>query len=395
MEIKNRILNSTENVFPELQGMRRHLHANPELSFAEYETSAYIAQQLKKMGISFKDGVAGTGIVAHIEGKDPGAKLVALRADMDALPIVEQNDVPYRSKNDGIMHACGHDVHSACLLGAAHLLNAHREFFSGTVRLIFQPGEEKLPGGASLMIKEGVLENPCPKHMFGQHVYPELPAGKVGFRPGAYMASADELYITVKGKGGHAALPHKNVDPVLIASHIIIALQQLVSRMSKATTPTVLSIGKVIAKGATNVIPSEVKMEGTFRTFNEEWRDEAHKKMVKLAVEMAKSMGGDCEFDLRKGYPFLVNDEKTTKMAQKAATELLGQQNVVDLEMRMTAEDFAYYSQEVPSCFYRLGTSGKDGSHQYGVHHPKFDIDEHAMSTGSSLMAWLAICSMT
>jgi len=370
------------------------LHAHPELSFHEFETAKYIAQELKEHGISLKEGVAGTGIVAEIQGKDPGSAMVALRADMDALPIKELNETAYCSTVPGVMHACGHDVHSACLLGAAKIIQQRKDEFSGTVRLLFQPGEEKLPGGASLMIKDGALENPRPQSIIGQHVYPELPAGKVGFKVGPYMASADELYITVKGVGGHAAIPQKNVDAVLISAQIIIALQQLVSRNADPTIPSVLSIGKVTAEGATNVIPPEVKMEGTFRTFNEEWREIAHSKMVKLATGIAESMGGTCEFEVRKGYPFLVNDEKTTIAARSAAEDFLGSENVVDLDMRMTAEDFAYYSQIIPSCFYRLGTSSANGEHKYGVHHPKFDIDEKALITGTGLMAWLAISGL-
>lgn len=395
MDIRSIIQESTTSSFDDLVKIRRHLHAHPELSFKEFETSKFIAQELKKHGINFRDGVAGTGIVAEIEGNDPGSKMVALRGDMDALPIVEQNDTPYVSKVPGVMHACGHDVHSTCVLGAAKVLQANRDKFTGTVRMLFQPGEEKLPGGASLMIKDGALHDPTPHHIIGQHVFPELPAGKVGFKSGPYMASADELYITVKGVGGHAALPHKNVDAVLISAHIITALQSLVSRNANPTVPSVLSIGKVIAEGATNVIPPEVKMEGTFRTFDEEWREQAHKQMVKIASGIAESMGGICEFEVRKGYPFLVNDENTTREAKAAAIEFLGPENVVDLEMRMTAEDFAYYSQVIPACFYRLGTAGPGDLHKFGVHHPRFDIDEKALITGTGLMAWLAVSGLS
>lgn len=374
--------------------IRRHLHAHPELSFAEHQTARFIAEQLTSMKIPFTEGVAGTGIVAHIEGKNPSGRVLALRADMDALPIQELNQTDYRSRNQGVMHACGHDVHTASLLGAARILTDLKSEFEGTVRLIFQPGEEKLPGGASLMIAEGVLKNPQPSAIYGQHVFPELSAGKVGFRPGAYMASADEIYVTVKGKGGHGALPHKNIDPVLITANLLLALQQVVSRYADPTIPSVLSFGKVIAEGATNVIPSEVRLEGTFRTFDEHWRNKAHQQMKDLAVNLVRSMGGECEFDIHKGYPFLINDPELTQRTRNYAEEFLGKENVVDLGLRMTAEDFAYYSQVIPACFYRLGTASADGRFTEPVHHPQFDIDEKALLTGAGLMAWLAISEL-
>ncbi len=394
MEIRTRVQELAQINFDFVQAVRRHLHKHPELSFKEFKTAEFIANSLKEMGIPFEAGIAGTGIVAMIEGKDPTSRMIALRADMDALPILERNQVPYTSVNEGVMHACGHDVHSACLIGAAKILFELRHEFTGSIRLIFQPGEEKLPGGASLMIKEGVLENPRPSGIIGQHVFPELTAGKVGFRSGPYMASADELYIKIIGKGGHGAMPHKNIDPILIGSHLVVALQQIVSRVGNATIPSVLSIGKFIADGATNVIPSEAYLEGTFRTFNEEWRAEAHAKMKAMAEELVSSMGGQCEFEIRRGYPFLVNDPLLTSSSKDAAIEYLGAENVVDLDLRMTAEDFSYYSQVVPACFYRLGTAGAHGEFNNGVHHPEFDINEKALTTGSGLMAYLAIKSL-
>ncbi len=376
---------------PETIAIRRHLHAHPELSFQETQTSAYISAQLDAMGIAYTKGYVNTGIVAHIYGKSPETKVIALRGDMDALPISEQNTASYCSQNSGVMHACGHDVHTACLLGAARILNALKEEFSGTIKLVFQPGEEKLPGGASLMIKAGALESPKASAIFGQHVAPDLEVGKVGFRAGMYMASTDELYFTVHGKGGHAALPHTLIDPVLITAHIITALQQVVSRRCKPGVPSVLSFGKVIANGATNIIPDEVKVEGTFRTMNEEWREEAHHIMIDVAKNMAKSMGGTCEFRVERGYPFLVNDESLTLLAIDSARNYLGTANVVDLEMRMTAEDFSYYSQLMPACFYRLGTRNESKGITYGVHTSTFDIDEASLEIGSGLMAYLAI----
>lgn len=377
--------------FNETIEIRRHLHQYPELSFEEHNTSKYICSKLQEYNISYTSGLVKTGIVAIIEGKNPTKKTVALRGDIDALPIIEENDINYKSVNVGIMHACGHDVHTASLLTTVKILNELKSQFEGTIKIIFQPGEEKLPGGASLMIKEGVLENPKPDNIIGQHVYPELEAGKVGFRAGKYMASADELYVTVHGEGGHAALPHQNIDPILISSHILTSLQQLVSRVAPPTIPTVLSFGKIIGNGATNVIPDKVEMEGTFRTMDEGWRVLAHQKMKLMAESIAKSMGGKCDFRIEKGYPFLVNDKITTNKAKQAAINYLGKENVVDLELRMTAEDFAFFSQEAPSCFYRLGVKPTNGKKHTGLHTSTFNIDEHALETGSGLMAWIAL----
>ncbi len=383
----NKIKEFASQNYDEVLAIRRHLHQNPELSFQEFNTSKYIQDVLTKLEIEFETGFVKTGIVALIKGKNPESKVIALRADMDALPILEENNISYKSQNNGVMHACGHDVHSASLLGVASILNKLKSEFEGTIKFIFQPGEEKLPGGASLMIKEGVLENPSPRTILGQHVFPDLPLGKVGFRPGMYMASTDELYLTVKGKGGHAALPHKCVDTVLIACEIISSLQQIVSRHAKPDVPSVLSFGKINSTGgATNIIPDEVKIEGTFRTMNEEWREKAHKKMVKIAEGIAESMGGKCEFEVRKGYPFLKNDEKVTQIAQEAAIAYLGKENVIDLDLRMTAEDFSYYTQSIPGCFYRLGTGESTG-----LHTSTFNVDEKSLEIGMGMMSWLAL----
>ncbi len=374
---------------------RRHLHQHPELSFHEFETQKFVEQQLKSIGITDFERVANTGIVALIKGKNPTKKVVALRGDMDALPITEENKTDYTSQNIGVMHACGHDVHTSSLLGAAAILFQLKEEFEGTIKLIFQPGEEKLPGGASLMIKENVLKNPTVNNIFGQHVMPFLPVGKVGFRPGLYMASTDELYVKVIGKGGHGAMPHLNIDPVLISAHIITSLQQIVSRNANPIIPSVLSFGKVIANGATNVIPNEVYMEGTFRTLDEKWRAEAHTKMKRMAEMIAESMGGICEFEIRKGYPFLKNDSALTERAKNYAVEYLGKENVVDLDIWMAAEDFSYFSQELPACFYRLGTRNEERGITSSVHTPTFDIDENALEIGAGLMAWIAVNELT
>ena len=375
----------------EVVTIRRYLHMNPELSFQEFETAKFVAAKLKEMGITFQDNVAGTGLVGIIKGKKDNGKVVALRADMDALPIQEENNIDYKSKNNGVMHACGHDAHTASLLGAASILNELKENFDGSIKLIFQPGEEKIPGGASLMIKEGVLENPKPLSVIGQHVMPLIPSGKVGFRSGIYMASTDELYLKVKGKGGHGAMPHLNIDPVLITSHLIVAMQQIVSRVTNPTMPSVLSFGKVIANGATNVIPNDVYIEGTFRTLNEQWRKEAHQRMLDLAHQLVQSMGGQLEFEIRKGYPVLINDEDLTAKVKNNAIDYLGSENVLDLDIWMAAEDFSFYSQLVPACFYRLGTRNESKGIISSVHTNTFDIEEDSLKTGSGLMAYLAI----
>lgn len=375
----------------ELIAVRRHLHMYPELSMQEEKTSAFIQSKLKEYGIPFTAGIAVHGVVGLIKGKNPEKKVIALRADMDALPILEKNQTGYTSQNPGVMHACGHDVHMTSLLGAAKIINELRDSFEGTVKLIFQPSEEKFPGGASIMIKEGVLENPVPSTMFGQHVLPALEAGKVGMKPGKYMASTDEVYLTVKGRGGHGATPELNVDPVLIAAHILVALQQIVSRNAPPQLPAVLSFGRFIAEGRTNIIPNEVKLDGTLRTFDEKWRMEAHQKITKMATSIAEGMGGTCEVFIDKGYPFLVNDEQTTAKAKLYAAEYLGSENVMDLDLRMTAEDFAYFSQSVPSCFYRLGIRNENRGIIHNLHTDQFDVDESSLETGAGLMAWMAI----
>jgi amidohydrolase len=388
--IKEKIQELAGNIFNGVVANRRHLHAHPELSFHEVETSAFVAKKLEELGLEYHK-MADTGLVAMIKGDKPSDQVVALRADMDALPILEANDVPYRSQNNGVMHACGHDVHTSSLLGTARILTGLKSQFGGTVKLIFQPAEEKIPGGASLMIKEGVLENPKPAAVIGQHVMPLIDAGKVGFRAGKYMASADEIYVTVKGKGGHGAQPQQNIDPVIITAHILTALQQVVSRFADPKNPSVLSFGKVIANGATNVIPNEVYLEGTFRTMDEKWRADAHIKMKKMAEGIAESMGGSCDFNILKGYPFLVNEEKLTAATKGHAEDYLGKENVLDLDIWMAAEDFAYYTQVADSCFYRLGTRNESRGIISSVHTPTFDVEESALNLSTGLMAYLAV----
>ncbi len=371
--------------------IRRHLHANPELSYQEFETSKFVQSKLKKFEIPFEIK-ATTGVVGLIKGKNADSRVIALRADMDALPILEENDISYKSKNKGVMHACGHDVHTTCLLGAAKILNELKNEWEGTIKLIFQPGEEKNPGGASYMIKEGVLENPQPSAIFAMHVHTGMPVGKLSFRSGKVMASADEIYMTVKGKGGHAASPHLCVDPILIASHLIISLQQVVSRNSNPFNPSVLSITSFQGGATTNVIPNEVRLMGTFRAMNEEWRAEAHKLIKKNAAALVKSMGGEIDLHIDKGYPAVINNERLNEAAKLAAVNYFGEENISETELRMGAEDFGYYAQQIPACFYRVGVMNIEKGIISGVHTPTFNIDENAIEVGMGMMAWLGSC---
>ena len=370
--------------------LRRHLHTYPELSFEEHKTSEFVKKQLDALGISWK-AVAGTGVLATVTGALPSDAVVAVRADIDALPIQELNEVPYASQHPNVMHACGHDFHTSSLLGTARILQGLKDRFKGSVKFFFQPGEEVIPGGASHMIRDGVLENPRVQAVIGQHAMPRIEAGKIGIRKGKHMASMDSLFVRIIGRGGHGAQPHLNIDPVVIASHIIIALQQIVSRVAHPGDPTVLSFGKVIANGAINVIPDEVYMEGTFRAMNESWRDEAHKRMTKMAEELAASMGAKCEFKIQRGYPFLVNEEKLTEEVRGYAFDYLGEANVLEEDIWMAAEDFAYYSQAADSCFYLCGVGNKAKGIQSSLHTPTFDIDEDALAISTGLMAYIAL----
>jgi amidohydrolase len=379
-----------KNYKEEFIQVRRDIHANPELSYVEFETSAYIQSKLTAWGIPFQV-MATTGVVGLIHGKNPEARVVALRADIDALPITEENDVPYKSKNAGVMHACGHDVHTTCLLGAAKILNDTKADWEGTVKLIFQPGEEKNPGGASLLIKEGVLENPAPQKIFGLHVHNILQVGQFSFRGGMVMASTDEIFISIKSKGGHAAAPNLTADTILIASQLVVSLQQIVSRNNSPFNPTVLSITSIQGGNATNIIPSEVKLMGTFRAMDEEWRYKAH-ALIKNQTEMlVQAMGAEAEVKIDIGYPFVKNDEALSASARILAEEFVGAENVSETELRMGAEDFAYYSQIIPACFYRLGVGNIDKGIKIGVHTPTFNVDEDAIEHGMGMMAWLAV----
>lgn len=387
----SRIKELAEQYFEATRDIRRHLHQHPELSFKEFETASFVSKELSAIGIQHTKGVAGTGVVGVIEGKNDNGKVVALRADMDALPIQEENEVPYRSVNKGIMHACGHDVHTSSLLGAARILFETRLEWEGKVKLIFQPGEEKLPGGASTMVHEGVLRNPDVNMIFGQHVYTPFEVGTVAFCPGQMMASTDELYIRIKGKGGHGAYPHLAKDPVPVAAQVISGIQSLVSRRISPMQALVITIGKVVADGATNVIPDEVYMEGTMRTFDEQLREQMFHELERLVNDIARAYGMEAFTDIRKGYPSLFNDHALTERAITRAKKYLGDENVVLTEPRMGGEDFAFYTREVPSCFYRLGTGNPSKGVDAFIHTPHFDIDEDALKVGTGLMAWNAI----
>jgi hippurate hydrolase len=372
----------------EFISVRHHLHANPELSYKEFETSKYVQSKLASFGIPFEIK-ATTGVVGIIKGNNPESRVIALRADMDALPIQEENEVPYQSVNPGIMHACGHDVHTTILLGASKILNELKQEWEGTVKLIFQPGEERNPGGASYLIKEGVLENPKPAGIIGLHVHPGLDLGKLSFRKGRVMASADEIYITIRSKGGHAAAPHLTADTVLIASHLIVSLQQIISRNNNPISPSVLSICSIQGGHTTNVIPSEVKLMGTFRAMDETWRYKAHELIRKLAKGLVEGMGAELDLHIDVGYPTVDNDPALTETAWKLADQYMGQENVLETEMRMGAEDFGYYTQVIPGCFYRIGVRNEEKGIIHNVHTPKFDIDERAIEVGMGMMAWL------
>ena len=384
--IKKKIQSLLDEVFNQMIEIRRHIHMFPELSKQEKKTADYISAILQKWNIPHEKNIGGYGIVAIIEGQNPNAICAALRADMDALPINEENDVPYKSQNQGIMHACGHDAHVAALLGTAFILNNIKDEFVGRVKLVFQPSEERFPGGAKKMIEAGVLENPKVDFMLGQHVLPTLETGKIGVKPGMYMASTDEIFLIIKGKGGHAATPELNIDSVLVAAEILTSLQQIVSRKNTPSTPSVLSFGRFIADGQTNIIPDIVTVDGTFRTFDEEWRKKAHEQIVKIASGVAESMGASCEVKIVKGYPYLVNDHDLTMQFSKIARNLLGD-DFIDLPLRMTAEDFAYYSQKVASVFYRFGVANESKNINSNLHTATFDIDEEALKTATLMMS--------
>ena len=391
-EIQKIINQRSEELFEKVQSYREYIHANPELSYEEEETMKYVSSILDKIGIEHETGIGNTGIIAMIRGNQHSNETpcIGLRADLDALPIHEENEVSYKSSVDGVMHACGHDVHTSVLLGAAEILFELKNELPHPVKLIFQPGEEKNPGGATYMIEDGVMENPKIEKMFALHVFPDMEVGKVGFKEGLYMASCDEIYITINGKGGHGATPHRCIDPILIGANILSNMQQIVTRRCDPKIPCVLSFGHFEALGATNVIPSTAHLKGTFRTMNEEWRKEGLELVVNTANKIAEASGGTVDVEISKGYPYLENDPKTTRSMKTIAIENLGNDNVEDLPIRLTAEDFSFYSQKVPVCFFRLGVRNQSKGIVYGVHHPKFNIDTDALKIGVRMMTLAA-----
>ena len=386
--IEEKIVALASKYTAETIAIRHHLHAHPELSYQEFETAAFVEAKLNEIGIlNIRMGI--TGVIGIIEGKNPASRVIALRADMDALPILEETNLPFASTKPGVMHACGHDVHTSCLLGAAKILSETKEDWQGTIKLIFQPGEEKNPGGASILISEGVLENPKPELIVGMHVNPQLETGKISFRGGKVMASADEIYITIKGKGGHAAAPHLTTDTILVGSHVVIGLQQIISRNNNPFSPSVLSICAFNGGFTTNVIPNEVKLIGTFRAMDEKWRFAAHELIKKQATAIAYGMGAEIDILIDIGYPSVYNHEGLNTNAMGLAKTFLGEKCVEETELRMGAEDFGYYSQKIPGCFFRLGTRNEAKGITIGVHTPTFNIDEDAIEMGIKMMAFL------
>lgn len=378
------IQQQTEAIFSKVIGYREYLHKNPELSFQEFETAKFVEDTLVEIGIQQIQRIGTTGVTGLIIGKNHSLndKFIGLRADLDALPILEENEVSYKSQHVGLMHACGHDVHTSILLGAAEILNKIKDELPHPIKLIFQPGEEKNPGGASILIKEGVLDNPSISHMYALHVYPEMLAGKIGYKSGLYMASCDEIYITVHGKGGHGAMPHQCIDPIVIGANLVTSLQQIVSRSCDPKIPCVLTFGHFEALGATNIIPSKAILKGTFRTMDETWREKALLLIEEQVKAIVLSFGGKVDIEISKGYPCLVNDELLSIKAKDTLSVVLGEENVSELPIRLTSEDFAFYSQKVPVCFLRLGVGDINKELNYGVHHPKFDIDNDSLKTG-------------
>ena len=371
-------------------GIRRQIHQFPGLSFAEYETAEFIHSLLTSWNIEH-EFVTETGIVAIIKGKNPEKKTIALRADIDALPIQEKNECSYRSSNAGVMHACGHDAHAAMLLGAANILNQLKDEFEGTIKLIFQPGEEKLPGGASVMIEKGVLKDV--DVVIAQHVYPDLPCGEVGFYAGDYMASCDEINITIKGKGGHAAKIKERSNTTVAAAKLLCAISELSSEFNneERKNPIIIAFGSFIADGTYNVIPNEVSLKGTMRTFNEEERNSIKNKIKELSREVSRQFDVEADVFIEEGYPVLINDVSLTESLRNSAKSFLGDNNVKEIPQLMTAEDFAWYSHKTKACMYRIGTSNAEKGIVSKQHTPTFDIDEDALEIGMGLMVWLVL----
>ncbi len=392
LELNKLIELHADSLFSKVKEIREHLHMNPELSYNEFRTMEFVSSILTEHNIHHEKGVGKTGIVAIVRNESHSIEdsCIGLRADLDALPIQEENDVPYKSTVEGVMHACGHDVHTAILLGAAIVINTLKEHLPSPVKFIFQPGEEKNPGGATLMIADGVLENPRVREMIALHVFPEMNTGNVGFKEGLYMASCDEIHLTINGKGGHGATPHQCIDPIVIGSSIVLELQQIVSRTCDPKIPCVLTFGHFEALGATNIIPSHARLKGTFRTMNEDWRKEALELIESQIRAIAHLHGASVDLEISKGYPYLENDPELTQRMRQKAIAVLGEDHVQELQIRLTSEDFSFYGQHVPVCFFRLGVRNEARGIIHGVHHPRFDIDENALLTGIQMMCHAA-----
>lgn len=385
--MKNRIESLAEKHFEAAVKLRRQIHANPELSWHETETAKLVAKTLSGLGLEVSTGIAKNGVVGILKGRSPEKKCIALRADMDALPITEENKVDYCSKNKGVMHACGHDVHTSNLLGVAMILSDMRNEIEGTYKFIFQPSEEKIPSGAEAMIQAGVLENPKPDRILGLHVSPELEAGTFGFCPGRFMASSDEIYLTVVGKGGHAARIEELKNPLLIAAEMLLELKTL----TNPQIPVVLSFGKIEGKGATNVVPDIVEIAGTLRCFDENLRNQLHRQIELICASVSEKYLTHCDVNILRGYPVLINNEGLTNAAKELAVDFIGSKNVLNLPVRLGSEDFAYYTHHVPACFYRLGTGNKKKGITSGIHTATFNVDEDALLHSMGVMAWLAV----
>lgn len=391
MTIQEKVETLAKEFESEIIGIRRHLHRNPELSAREVATRRFIETKLEEWGVAYRSGYSGNGVVGMIEGRRPESRCIALRAEMDALPIEEQTGLDFASQNKGVMHACGHDVHMACLLGAAKILQSLKDEFEGCVKLIFQPSEEDYKGGAPVMLEQGVLRDPVPQAIYALHILPELECGKIGYRSGKYMASTDEVHLKVKGKAGHGAAPEKNIDPVVASAYILTALQQIVSRQASPFMPTVLSFGRIIGEGQTNVIPAEVNIDGTFRTFDEDWRKKAHEAIARCAEHTAKAFGAECEVNIAHGYPSVYNDPKITQKLKETAEKFVGEACVEELPLRMTADDFAFYAQQVPGCMFRLGVRPEGVDEPANLHTGGLMVDEACIKTGAGLLALLAM----
>jgi amidohydrolase len=390
MTVTDKMRADIDEIMPGVIADRRYLHQHPELGMQEYETSAYVVERLRALQVeSIRTGIANTGVTALIHGRKPGdgaSKVALVRADMDALPILEENDVEYKSLSPGAMHACGHDAHTAMLLGVARILLDRRDQFSGTVKLLFQPAEEG-PGGAKPMIEQGVLENPHVDAVFGLHVAQDLELGKIEVRPGPAMASSDRFNVIIQGKGGHGASPHLAVDPVMVAAYAVTTLQTIVSREVDPVDPAVVTVGKIQAGQANNVIPDTAELRGTVRSFNPERRQMLARRVQDVITGVAESFGASAQVEYQFGYPATINNPEMTDLVIEAARGVVGEDNVLIADLQMGAEDFSYFLQERPGCFFFVGTRNEERGLTWGHHHPRFDIDEDGMAIGMQVMA--------